>query len=34
VQPNDAPEGGGVPCSPAPILSYRAKIYGHTWGTV
>ena len=34
VQPNDAPQGGGVPCSPAPVVSYCAKIYGQTWGTV
>ena len=34
VQGNDAPQGGGVPCSPAPIVSYCAKIYGQTWGTV
>ncbi len=34
VQPSDAPQGGGVPCSPAPVLSYCAKIYGQTWGTV
>jgi hypothetical protein len=35
VQPNDAPQGGGVPCTPGATLgSACAKIYGQTWGSV
>src|SRR5262249_47971960 len=35
IQPNDAPEGGGVPCAPDAVLGTAcAKIYGQTWGTV
>ena len=35
VQPNDAPQGGGVPCSPDTTAgTVCQKIYGQTWGTV
>lgn len=34
IQSGDEPVGGGLPCSPAPIVSYCAKIYAQTWGTV
>ncbi|MDQ3934118.1 MAG: hypothetical protein M3340_05750 [Actinomycetota bacterium] len=34
VQPNDAPQGGGVPCEPTALGDACAKIYGQTWGTV
>ena len=35
VQPNDAPQGGGVPCVPAVVFAAAcAQIYGQTWGTV
>lgn len=34
IQPNDAPQGGGVLCAPGLIGDTCAKIYGQTWGTV
>jgi hypothetical protein len=35
VQPNDAPRGGGAPCTPnAAVGEMCAKIYGQTWGSV
>jgi hypothetical protein len=35
VQPNSAPQGGGVPCVPPTVGGDTcAKIYGQTWGTV
>jgi hypothetical protein len=34
IQPNDAPKGGGVPCSPDVLGEACAQIYGQTWGTV
>ncbi len=35
VQPNDAPQGGGAPCSPdGPTGTACTQIYGQTWGTV
>ena len=35
VQPNDAPQGGGVPCVPDVAVGETcAQIYGQTWGTV
>ena len=34
IQPNDAPRGGGAPCSPDVLGSACAKIYGQTWGSV
>ena len=34
IQPNDAPQGGGVPCAPTPLGDTCARIYGQTWGTV
>ena len=35
IQPNDAPRGGGVPCTPDAALGETcAKIYGQTWGSV
>lgn len=34
IQPNDAPEGGGVPCVPGELGTTCAQIYGQTWGTV
>ena len=34
VQPNSAPQGGGVPCTPSEVAQACAKIYGQTWGTV
>ena len=33
IQPNDAPQGGGVPCAPG-LGDTCAKIYGQTWGSV
>ena len=33
IQPNDAPQGGGVPCAPG-LGTTCARIYGQTWGTV
>jgi Zinc carboxypeptidase len=34
IQPNDAPQGGGVPCGPGLAGDTCALIYGQTWGTV
>src|SRR3954447_2636075 len=35
VQPNDAPRGGGAPCTPnAAAGEACAQIYGQTWGSV
>src|SRR4051812_39266596 len=35
VQPNDAPRGGGAPCTPNVAAGEAcAKIYGQTWGSV
>ena len=35
IQPNDAPRGGGVPCTPdGPTGTACSQIYGQTWGTV
>src|SRR4051812_9138056 len=35
VQPNDAPRGGGAPCTPnAAAGEACSKIYGQTWGSV
>jgi hypothetical protein len=35
IQPNDAPQGGGVPCAPdGPTGTACSKIYGQTWGSV
>ena len=34
IQPNDAPKGGGLPCSPDVLGEACAQIYGQTWGTV
>lgn len=34
IQPNDAPKGGGAPCSPDVLGEACAQIYGQTWGTV
>jgi hypothetical protein len=34
VQPNDAPHGGGAPCSPDVLGTACAKIYAQTWGSV
>lgn len=34
IQPNDAPHGGGAPCSPDVLGTACAKIYGQTWGSV
>jgi hypothetical protein len=34
IQPNDAPKGGGIPCSPDLLGEACAQIYGQTWGTV
>ncbi len=34
VQPNSAPQGGGVPCTPSDVQQACVKIYGQTWGTV
>jgi hypothetical protein len=34
VQENEAPQGGGVPCTPTTVGEACAQIYGQTWGTV
>ena len=34
IQPNDRPQGGGVPCGPGLAGDTCALIYGQTWGTV
>ena len=34
VQDNDAPHGGGAPCSPDVLGTACAKIYAQTWGSV
>ncbi len=35
IQPNDAPQGGGVGCAPdTPVGTPCSKIYGQTWGSV
>ncbi|MGH2957499.1 MAG: M14 family zinc carboxypeptidase [Solirubrobacterales bacterium] len=35
IQPNDAPQGGGLPCvDPVGLGDACAQIYGQTWGTV
>ena len=35
IQPNSAPQGGGLPCVPPVVAGQTcARIYGQTWGTV
>lgn len=34
IQSNDAPRGGGAPCSPEVLGAVCAKVYAQTWGTV